>query len=102
MIRPLVKLGSNSTFCVLTKMATTVIIELGRDIHLIHLHIRYEDFIHTRSGTRERVLDRRMESTNIHDVSSPQRKIQFLPLSAGQIGVRLIPILCLFSNQLFT
>jgi hypothetical protein len=32
----------------------------------------------------------------------PQRKIQFLLLSAGQIGVWLIPILCLFSNQLFT
>jgi hypothetical protein len=39
-----------------------------------------------------------------HDVFSPERKIQFLPLSAGQIGVRLIHILslCLFSNQLFT
>jgi hypothetical protein len=37
-----------------------------------------------------------------HDVSSPERKIQFLPLSAGQIGVRLIHILCLFSYQLFT
>jgi hypothetical protein len=27
---------------------------------------------------------------NHHDVSSPERKIQFLPLSAGQIGVRII------------
>jgi hypothetical protein len=39
---------------------------------------------------------------NLHDVSSPERKIQFLPLCAGQIGVRLIHILWLFSNQLFT
>jgi hypothetical protein len=37
-----------------------------------------------------------------HDVSTPERKIQFLPLSAGQIGARLIHILCLFSNQLLT
>jgi hypothetical protein len=38
-----------------------------------------------------------------HDVSSPEKKIQFLPLSAGQIRVlRLIHILCLLGNQLFT
>jgi hypothetical protein len=44
------------------------------------------------------------EQTQFHMTFPPlaQRKIQFLPLSAGQIGVRLIHILCLFSNQLFT
>jgi hypothetical protein len=41
------------------------------------------------------------EGPRVDDVSTPQRQTQFLPLSAGQIWVRLIPILCLFSNQLF-
>jgi hypothetical protein len=36
----------------------------------------------------------------LHEVSSPQRKIQFLPLSAGKIRVRLIPILYLFRDQI--
>jgi hypothetical protein len=38
----------------------------------------------------------------VSNILSMTTDVVFLPLSVGQIGVRLIPILCLFSNQLFT